>query len=161
MAETVVMVVFAVLLFILQYQEQKEIIIEISNKKARKISAVLLAIVLVLVFWPATLDNQIKLSVFCGMIMASGLVKEGLGKTRLIKLGFLEAHYEKFQGFEISQTDAGLSYVTLYRGKKNNSTSFFSEVDETTITDFLMDKGIPKVSEEIAVKSQTGRLKKI
>lgn len=137
MAETMVITIFFIILSVLQYKEQKLVVLKIRKSLLKKSISLGLVIAMLFFFWPVAVEEQLRLVIFSLLIAGFGLCKEGLGEDVLIKTGFIDAPYTDFQSITIENTEKSTSFVTFYKQKKNAATSFLIEADAVTVEQFL------------------------
>lgn len=127
MAETIVIGIFLILLIILQIKERREIIIYAKTSRIKRLLAVVLAIALLVIFWPESLVLQLRLVIVALMIVSVAFIKEGLSKKQLIKIGLLNGELSKFQLIQIEKQGSNNSFVTFYKNKNTSFSMFFDE----------------------------------
>ena len=141
MAEAITITLFMIILIPLTIMEQKEIVIEIRNKLSKKIGSVLLSLLVVSIFWTDSTATQVKLIIFAMLILILGFTKEGFGQNKIVKMGLLNASYDKYSYFEIGEISNKMSRVTLYKDNKQ-STSVLVEENLKKVEKLLLNKGL-------------------
>lgn len=130
MPEVVVMIILFVMLITLQFFDKKKIIIPAKKKKYKMITAIGLCIGMLILFWPHSLPDQLKLIILVVLILNFTFAKEGLGENKIIKSGFLDTNYKQFEKVSIEPIDNSLTSLTFYKRKADqNGTSL--EVDNS------------------------------
>jgi hypothetical protein len=151
MAEAVIIMVFLFILLGIHLKNQKQIKLSVKSSKIKQGISLILMLSILLIFWPESLIDQIKLVAFASIIGLIGFLKEGLGEIRLIKVGLLTGDYQQFLSIKIEETLNKKSFVTFYK-KKNNQFSLFFEEEPAVIEDYLIEIGLSDklVIEEVA-----------
>ncbi|KAF1297359.1 hypothetical protein BAU15_11455 [Enterococcus sp. JM4C] len=155
MAEAVIVTLFLLTLLVLQFKEQKKILIKTKSSKVKLILTIGLAIGLLVIFWPESVADQIKLGAFSILILSIGFFKEGLAENHLVKLGLLSGEYTQYKMIQIEKTNEKDCFVTFYK-TKNNHFSLLFDTDERKLVDYFSDLNVPiilgELPEEIVVK---------
>lgn len=144
MAESVVISIFLVLLIILQIKERKQIVIEAKTSYAKRILAIVLAISLLVIFWPETLALQIKLIAVALMVLSFAFIKEGVSESQLVKFGLLNSDFEKYTRIEIEAYGNNQSFITFYKNENTHFSMFFNE-DTQTMQKYFQNKQLKQV----------------
>lgn len=154
MKEAITISILLLILIVVQYIEQRKIVISISRTLFSKVIAIALSIAILVLFWQREPESQLKLISFSILIFSTSFLKEGLGNTNIIKLGLFDISYSKFEYIVVEQAKNNKSFVTFY--KKNNNTVSLLVNEEAEITrKFLLNttnKSIP-VSIEYSKKA--------
>lgn len=133
MAESVVMIIFFAILILIQYTDRKNIIIPSKKNKINLLISIIISSLILIIFWPEIIYDQIKLVLLSVLILNFSFAKEGLGKEKIIKSGFLDTKYESFEKIEIEAIDEYTTSITFYKRKKDNTGT-------TVVTDYNLDR---------------------
>lgn len=136
MAEAIMISIFLMVLLFLQVKEQKHIVIFAKVSWVKRCISIFLAVTMLLLFWQDTLQNQIKLITFAGLILSMGFLKDGLAKDHLIKLGVLTGEYQEYKWIQLEQAPNNQTFVSFYKRKNNSFSLFFSATTEELATYF-------------------------
>lgn len=156
MAEAIIVAVFLVLLIFLQIREQQRIILATKRSRIKQFLALTLAMMILIVFWPELLADQIKLIAFAILICAIGFLKDGLAKEHLVRFGILNGNYHQYIKIEIETVGEGQSFVTFYK-RKNNQFSLFFDVSSDILTAYFTQL---ELSEKLTANENAERKKK-
>ncbi len=141
MAEAIIVAVFLVLLIFLQIREQQRIILATKRSRIKQFLALTLAMMILIVFWPEILADQIRLIAFAILICAIGFLKDGLAKEHLVRFGILNGDYHQYIKIEIETVGEGQSFVTFYK-RKNNQFSLFFDVSTDVLKNYFNQLGL-------------------
>lgn len=133
MAESVVMIIFFAILILIQYTDRKNIIIPSKKNKIILLISIIISSLILIIFWPEIIYDQIKLVLLSALILNFSFAKEGLGKEKIIKSGFLDTKYESFEKIEIEAIDEYTTSITFYKRKKDNTGT-------TVVTDYNLER---------------------
>ena len=159
MAEAIVVSLFLMVLLVLQYKEQKKVVISTKKSKAKVVLTIGLATGLLFVFWPDILTNQIKLTAFSILILSIGLFKEGLAHNHLVKVGLLSGEYTQYEQIQIETFGKNQSFVTFYK-KKNNHFSLLFDCHQSELIAYFSKIDVPIIVGELPEDSKKNRSKK-
>ena len=93
------------------------------------------------IFWPEQVADQIILFAFAVLICAIGFLKDGLANDHLVKFGVLNGEYRQFVTIQIEAAAKGQSFVTFYK-RKNNYFSLFFEASPDVLETYFNDLGL-------------------
>lgn len=72
-------------------------------------------------FWPESISEQIKLTLLSILIINFTFLKEGLGKDKIIKAGFMDTTYQLFTRIEIELVNESSTSITFYKRKQDKT----------------------------------------
>lgn len=137
MAEAIVISIFLILLVYLQIKEQKKIVIKAKFNPVKLGLTMILAVLLLVIFWQPQLSDQVKLIAFAVMIVVFGFLSEGLGKDSLIKFGILSGEYQKYETIQLEATkNHQETFVSFYQ-RKNTRISLLVSQDVDSLVQFF------------------------
>lgn len=122
MSEAVVIGIFFIILLALQLKEQRKIKIKAKTNPLKLLLALFLAGMILFIFWPNDLANQLKLSILALLVASYGWLREGLTEEQVIKLGVFSGKFQDYQQIQVEKITEKESFVTFYQ-KKNHSFS--------------------------------------
>lgn len=167
MAEAIVISIFLLVLIVLQIKENKKIVVFAQVSWIKRILAVLLAIILLIIFWQPDRPSQIKLIVFASLILFFGFNKEGLASDHLVKFGLLTGKYREYLYIQIEEVGQGKSFVSFYK-KKNTRFSLLFLLPASELVDYFNQLNLSSLvvlgelpGEPIPFKKQRKRIKSI
>ncbi|OTN76011.1 hypothetical protein A5886_001087 [Enterococcus sp. 8G7_MSG3316] len=141
MAEAIIVVVFLMLLIFLQIREQQRITLVTKRSRLKQIISLTLAMMVLIIFWPEQLADQVKMIAFAVLICAIGFLKDGLADDHLVKFGVLNGDYQQYIAIQIENLGNGQSFVTFHN-RKNNQFSFFFEDTSEVLTSYFKQLGL-------------------
>lgn len=128
MAEAIVISAFLILLIYLQMKEQKKIVVKAKSNPIKMSLTILLAMLLLVIFWQPELSNQIKLIAFAIMITTFGFLSEGLGEDSLVKFGILSGDYQQYQWIQLEPTNnKDETFVSFYKRRNTRISLLISQ----------------------------------
>ena len=122
-----------------EVKEQRKIKIKAKTNPLKLLLALFLAGMILFIFWPKGLANQVKLSIFALLVASYGLLSEGLTEEQVIKLGVFSGKFQDYQQIQVEKITEKESFVTFYQ-KKNHSFSLRFAVSAEEVTSFLEGK---------------------
>lgn len=147
MEELIMIVIFFLILLFMQYQDRKRIIVESYKSTPHSIVYMLLFIAMLVLFLSDSMERNIQLFIFAFFVLNFGLRKEGIGKDRFIKSGYVfSSEYEKYEIVEIKPYLKENSHIKFKKSETDNGVSlmiesspqqvkqFFEEIVETDMT---------------------------
>lgn len=159
MAEATVVSLFLISLLVLQYKEQKKVLIRTKKSRGKVLLTIGLAGSLLLIFWPDLLANQIKLIAFSILILSIGFFKEGLTHNHLVKLGLLSGEYTQYECIQIETLGETQTFVTFYK-KKNNHFSLLFDCYQSELVAYFSKIDVPIIIGELPEALMVNRDKK-
>lgn len=140
MAELIVIVIFFLILLFMEYQDRKNIIVESYKSTPHSIVYVAIFIAMLVLFRSDSIERNIQLFIFAFFVLNFGLQKEGLGKDKFIKSGYIfSSEYKKYKIVEIKPYLKSSSQLKFKKSKTDNGVSMIVKGTQEELKKFFVD----------------------
>lgn len=139
MTETIAIGLLAIALVVLEIRQQGAIKFTAYTPKSKYVIAPVIATAMVVLFWSGSLQFNLRLLILAGLLCSVGMVKQGLGETKVITYGSLlsASEYHRYDLVTYEPVEDQTRLMVTFRSKKAGSYSLFFDGDQSALVDFL------------------------
>lgn len=149
MTEVIILVILFLILLVMEYQDRKNIAVESYKSRPHSIVYVLIFIAMIALFRTDSMERNIQLFVFAFFVLNFGLQKEGLGKEKFVKSGYVfSSAYKKYKIVEIKPYLEESSQIKFKKSETDNGVSMMIEGTPQKIKQFFENS----VKNELTIK---------